>query len=83
MLWQVRETYSLLGIFRKDPAAFVKEYEKKHGEEIPAEIAEKAKRIERARAEKDYALSDSLRAEITQAGYSVMISKTGVTVRKA
>ena len=83
LLWQVRETYSPLGIFRKDPAAFVKEYEKKHGEEIPAEIAEKAKRIERARAEKDYALSDSLRAEITQAGYSVMISKTGVTVRKA
>ena len=83
MLWQIRETYSLLGLFRTDPAAFIAAYDKKHGTDIPAEIAEKAKQIEKARAGKDYALSDRLRAEITDAGYNVMISKTGVTVKKA
>lgn len=83
MLWQIRETYSLLGLFRTDPAEFIAAYDKKHGTDIPAEIAEKAKQIEKARAGKDYALSDRLRAEITDAGYNVMISKTGVTVKKA
>ena len=83
MLWQIRETYSLLGLFRTAPAEFIAAYDKKHGTDIPAEITEKAKQIEKARAEKDYALSDRLRAEITNAGYNVMISKTGVTVKKA
>jgi hypothetical protein len=38
MLNQIKETYSLLGIFTKDAETFVKEYEKTHAEEVPEEI---------------------------------------------
>lgn len=36
-----------------------------------------------ARAAKDYATSDAIRTEILSLGYAVMISKDGVSVKKA
>ena len=38
--------------------------------------------MQKARAVKDYATADALRAEITKAGYVVKISKDGYTVEK-
>ena len=83
MLSQIKKTYSLLGIFTKDAKSVVEEYEKKHGEEVPEEITALAQKMQSARLEKDYAKADEIRAEIIAKGYVVMISKDGVTVKKA
>ena len=76
----VIKNYSLLGLFIKDPDKYLNKYA---SEDIPREILDLAEKIKEARAEKDYAKSDALRAEITAKGYMVMISKDGVTVKKA
>lgn len=83
MLSQVKKTYSLLGLFRFDPETYVKNYEKTHEEPVPENVRALAEKMQAARAAKDYALSDSIRAEILESGYSVMISKDGVSVKKA
>ena len=76
----IKSVYSLLGLFKTD----ANEYLKKHKieEAIPENILALADKMSKARAEKDYAASDAYRAEITAAGYAVMISKDGVTVKK-
>ena len=83
MLSQVKKTYSLLGLFRFDPETYVKNYEKTHEEPVPENVRALAEKMQAARAAKDYALSDSIRAEILASGYAVMISKDGVSVKKA
>ena len=76
----VKRVYSLLGLFKKD----AKEYLEKYGrEEIPEDVLALVTAMRDARAQKDYAKSDALRAEIIAKGYCVMISKDGVTVKKA
>lgn len=83
MLSQVKKTYSLLGLFRFDSETYVKNYEKTHEEPVPENVRALAEKMQAARAAKDYALSDSIRAEILASGYAVMISKDGVSVKKA
>jgi cysteinyl-tRNA synthetase len=83
MLSQIKKTYALLGLFTKNPLEFVTEYEKTHKEDVPEEILNLANQMQTARGEKDYAKADALRAEILSKGYLVMISKDGVTVKKA
>ena len=83
MLSQVKKTYSLLGLFRFDPETYVKNCEKTHEEPVPENVRALAEKMQAARAAKDYALSDSIRAEILGCGYAVMISKDGVSVKKA
>ena len=83
MLSQVKKTYSLLGLFRFDPETYIKNYEKTHEEPVPENVRALAEKMQAARAAKDYALSDSIRAEILGCGYAVMISKDGVSVKKA
>ena len=56
--------------------------EEKEKSAIPEEELSLAKEMQDARAVKDYAKSDALRAEITAKGYNVAISKEGVTVTK-
>lgn len=82
-LSQIKRTYSLLGLFKKDARAYVSDYEKKHDEPIPDDIAALAEKIRVARLEKDYATADFARAEIINRGYTVMLSKDGVKVKKA
>ena len=74
------ENYSLLGLFEKDPEVYLKKYA---AEDIPEDIAALADKMAKARAAKDYAASDAYRAEIIGKGYKVLISKDGVTVKKA
>ena len=83
MLSQIKKTYSLLGIFTKNPSDFVAKYEATHKEEVPEEINALAQQMQEARLNKDYSVADALRAEIIAKGYTVMISKDGVTVKKA
>ena len=77
---QIKKTYSLLGLFESDPEEFINTYGKK--EEIPAEITALAEEMQKARAVKDYAKADALRAEISAAGYTVKISKDGYSIEK-
>ena len=58
-------------------------YEAKHTEPVPDEITVLADKMQAARLARDYASADALRAEILSKGYLVMISKDGVTVKKA
>ena len=82
MLAQIKKTYSLLGLFLKNPAEYVKGYESKHSEPVPQTILDLAGEMQSARLNKDYARADALRAQILNAGYNVMISKDGVSVKK-
>ena len=79
---QVRESYALLGLFRKDAAEYVRWYETKDAAEIPEEVRAVAEERWAARACKDWAKSDELRARLAEMGYSVKDSKTGYELTK-
>lgn len=49
---------------------------------IPEDILEKARKRDEAKADKNYALSDSLRDEITSLGYNVIDTKEGTVIEK-
>ena len=49
---------------------------------MPAEIAAKATALDAARAAKDFATADALRAELQGAGWIVETTKAGTTVRR-
>ena len=76
---QIIKTYSLLGLFATDAEAFVKAYGEEKPE-IPAEIVALAEEMQKARAEKNYAVADELRAKITESGYVIKISKDGYSI---
>ena len=77
---KIKNAYSLLGLF-KQPAA---EYLKLHAvkEEAPAEVVALAEKMQAARAVKDYATADALRAEISQMGYTVRNTPNGYELDK-
>jgi len=50
--------------------------------EVPAEIRDKAARLDAARAAKDFAVADALRAELQSDGWIVETGKGGTTVRR-
>jgi cysteinyl-tRNA synthetase len=56
--------------------------ELKQASDIPADIAEKAVALDVARAAKDFASADALRADLTAAGWIVETNKAGTTVRR-
>lgn len=56
-------------------------YEKE--EEIPSEITELAEKRKEARKNKDFALADSIRDEITAKGYIVEETRQGTNIKKA
>ena len=78
--YEGRSANSQINILIRD---CIEKYEAKHGEEVPEEIIALAQQMQSARLEKDYAKADALRAEIIAKGYTVMISKDGVTVKKS
>ncbi len=79
---QIKKTYSLLGFFRKDTATYLKEYQEKNAEEIPAEVKKIADERWQARLDKDWAKSDELRGVLAEMGYAVKDSKTGYELTK-
>ncbi|MFM7684335.1 MAG: cysteine--tRNA ligase [Actinomycetota bacterium] len=54
----------------------------KAGGEVPAEVAAKAAALDAARAAKDFAAADALRAELQADGWTVETTKTGTKVRR-
>ena len=79
---QIRKTYSLLGLFCENARDFIAFAEKKAESSVPKEITDLSEKMQAARAVKDYAAADALRAEITANGYNVAIGKDGVTLSK-
>ena len=51
-------------------------------EEVPDEIAHKARALDTARTARDFALADALRAELQADGWMVETTKDGTTVRR-
>ena len=78
---QIRETYALLGLFRRDAAEYLAAYAPR-GEEIPAEVKAVAEARLAARAAKDWGRSDALREQLKEMGYAVKDSKDGYTLVK-
>lgn len=83
---QIRQTYSLLGLFKKNADDYLKEVAAKNPEkaetEIPAEVAALAQKRWTAKLARSWAEADALRAEIDKLGYTVKDGKDGYTVSK-
>ncbi len=78
---QIRRTYSLLGLFKKDAKEYLKEYGEKEAS-VPEEVKQIAEERKLARANKDWAKSDELREQLKSLGYAVKDSKEGYTLTK-
>jgi cysteinyl-tRNA synthetase len=50
--------------------------------DVPADVVEKAAALDAARAAKDYAVADTLRAELQADGWVVETTRDGTTVRR-
>ncbi|MDE7439984.1 MAG: cysteine--tRNA ligase [Clostridia bacterium] len=78
----IRETYSLLGLFKKDAESYLAEVKAKNPEEIPEEVIRLAKMRWQAKLDKNWAEADRLRAQIDELGFVVKDNKDGYTVNK-
>ncbi len=77
---QIKASYSLLGIFKKEAKAYLAHYRRE--EEIPAAVKVIAEERWAARSEKNWAKSDELREKLSSLGYAVKDSKEGYTLSK-
>ncbi len=76
---QIQKTYSLLGVFVREPKNYAALFA---SEEIPDEVKVIAKERFLARQNKDWAKSDELREKLSALGYAVKDSKTGYELTK-
>ncbi|MBR2918794.1 MAG: hypothetical protein IKC29_01900, partial [Clostridia bacterium] len=77
----------LLGFFREDPKTYIARAEAKKVDETPsndapAEVMALVNERAEAKANKNWALADEIRAKITALGYSVKDTKDGAVVEK-
>ena len=77
---QIKQTYSLLGLFKKPAKEYLEKYAKR--EEIPAAVKAVAEERWSARLAKDWAKSDELREKLKSLGYAVKDSKEGYELTK-
>ena len=77
---QIKNTYSLLGLFKSDANEFIYAYSNK--EDIPEEVISLANQRLVARQNKDWAKSDELREKIYSLGYNIKDGKDGYTISK-
>ncbi len=77
---QIRETYSLLGLFKRDAEEYLKKYAPR--DELPAEVIAIAEERKQARAQKNWAKSDDLRDKIKELGYAVKDTQEGYELSK-
>ena len=78
---QIRATYSLLGLFKKQPAEYLAAYGEKEAD-VPAEVKAVAEKRLAARRAKDWAKSDELRETLKSLGYAVKDGKDGYELTK-
>ena len=81
--YQVRKTYSLLGLFKKECKDYLTEVDQKSPKEsVPEEVAQLAEQRWQAKKSKNWALADELRAKIDSLGFTVKDSKEGYEIVK-
>ena len=83
----LKKTYGLLGFFREDPKTYIARAEARKVDETPsndapAEVMALVNERAEAKANKNWALADEIRAKITALGYSVKDTKDGAVVEK-
>lgn len=82
-VYQVRKTYSLLGLFKKEAKDYFAEVAAKNpAEDVPAEVKDIAERRWQAKKARNWAEADKLRAELDSLGYTVKDSKEGYEISK-
>lgn len=81
-VYQIRKTYSLLGIFRMDADAYLKEVALKNPADVPENVLKLAEERWQAKRGRDFAKADALRGEIESLGYIIKDSKDNYTVIK-
>ncbi len=79
---QIRNTYSLLGLFKKDAMAYLAEVAAKNPVEIPEGVKALAEKRWQAKLARDWATADKLRGEIDAMGYMVKDAKDGYDIIK-
>ena len=83
---QVVKTYNLLGLFKCEPKDFITYYEQKQKAKegaIPQEVLDLVEQRKVAKANKDWASADAIRAKINELGYVVKDTKDGSFAEKA
>ena len=78
---QIKETYGLLGLFKKEAKEYLAQYAPK-GEDAPEEVRALAEERKAARAARDWARSDELRDRLKSLGYAVKDTKDGYELTK-
>ena len=81
-VFEIRNTYSLLGLFKKDAGAYLAEVAAKNPVEIPEDVKALAEKRWQAKQAKNWAEADTLRAKIDGFGYTVKDGKDGYTIIK-
>lgn len=79
---QIRKTYSLLGLFKKDAGQYLAEVAAKNPVTVPDSVKELAEKRWQAKLARDWAAADKLRAEIDALGYTVKDTKENYTILK-
>lgn len=81
---QIKKTYGLLGLFRRTPAEYIAYFEAKqqNNSSVPQEVLDLVKKRAEAKANKNYAEADAIRAKIAALGYTVKDTKDGATVER-
>ncbi|MDE7306485.1 MAG: cysteine--tRNA ligase [Clostridia bacterium] len=79
-VYQIKKTYSLLGLFKKDAKSYLEKYAKKEQAEISQDIKELAEKRWQAKQSKNWAEADKLRAELDALGYAVKDGKDNYTI---
>jgi cysteinyl-tRNA synthetase len=79
---QIRKTYSILGLFKKNAQEYLDWYQAQNASDTPEEVRAIAEERWQARQEKNWAKSDELREKLAQLGYTVKDSKTGYELIK-
>ena len=82
LLSQIKTTYSLLGLFKKDAEEFIAYVKQKNANAIPEEVVSLAEERKLARQTKDWAKSDELRDKIAELGFIIKDSKDGYEIIK-
>ena len=83
---QVVKTYDMLGLFRSNPKDFIAYYEQKQKAKegvVPKEVLDLVEQRKVAKANKDWASADAIRAKINALGYVVKDTKDGSFAEKA
>lgn len=81
---QLKKTYSLLGLFKKDAKEYLSEVEKKAQADggVPEEVKALAEKRWQAKKERNWAEADSLRAQIDALGYTIKDNKESYEIIK-